>query len=101
MSAETTSTLSELLESSSRAIDTDSDIDYPAFVRWETAVLDVWEHGGIYCICTRWSCIYMPPNQTTVLRFICEPIHLNFVTAKFKMLSLSVKINCKMPTRAL
>ena len=33
MSAETTTTLFALLESSSQAVDTDSDVDYPAFVR--------------------------------------------------------------------
>jgi len=64
MSAETTTTLFVLLESSSQAVDTDSDIDYPAFVQWETAVFDAWEDGRIYYICSRWSCIYMPPNQT-------------------------------------
>jgi len=44
--AETTTALSVLLESSSLAVDTDSDVDYPAFVRWETAVLHAWEHDG-------------------------------------------------------
>jgi len=66
MCAETTTTLAVLRQSSSLPVDTDSDIDYPAFVRWETAVLDVLEHDGIYCICTQWSCNYIPPNQTTV-----------------------------------
>jgi len=61
MSAETTTTLSVLLESSSLAIDTDSDIDYPASVWWETAVLDAWEDSRIYCICM-WSCIYKSNN---------------------------------------
>jgi len=65
MSAKTTTTLFVLLESSSQAVDTDSDIDYPAFVQWETAVLDAWEDGRIYYICSQWSCIYMLPNQTT------------------------------------
>jgi len=60
MSAETTTTLCVglLLESSSLAVDTHSDINNcPAFVRWETAVFDGWEHDGIYCVCTKWSCI--------------------------------------------
>jgi len=40
-----------------------------------------------------------------LLRFIYEPIHLNFVTANklllFGHISNSVKINCEMPTRVL
>ena len=53
MSAEPTTTLSVLLELSSLAVDTHSDIDYPAFIRWDTAVIDAWEHDGIYCTCTQ------------------------------------------------
>jgi len=65
MSAETAKPLFVLLESSSQAVDTDSDIDYTTFVQWETAVFDAWEDGRIYYIFWRLSCMYMPPNQTT------------------------------------
>jgi len=46
MSAETTTALSELLESSSLAVDTYSDVDYPAFVRCETEPALFFMHGN-------------------------------------------------------
>jgi len=97
MSAETTTALSVLLESSSLAVDKDSDVDYPAFIRWETAVLDAWEHDRFYCNEVAFTCRQIKQ----LLRFIYKTIHLNFVTAYelplFGHFSNSVTINCKMP----
>ena len=84
MSAKTTTTLFVLLESSSQAVDTDSDIDQLLLSEKQLFLM----HGKMVEFITfAFTCRQIKQLH----RFVYEPIHLNLVTAYLDILVMVLK----------